>query len=444
MQTRGSKAALQLFRASRRAGPSQARCLMAQQRHNSFIKQVMDQVKRDMENDPKMKQDWEKAQKATKRMQERSQTFEGRMSEFGERLSETSSKTAEVFSKFRESAANRTSAASAKINEATEGNESLKKAAEYMKAGSETVGGVSKSAFEKTKGAFSGIMDTSSKAFSWIGDSDKKGEKTQAWKEARHSMKAHMDAKAAAEAAAKKEAEGVVDGATAKATAAEGDAKTASKEETKVPPEPESALVVSEAKSSSWDRFGAGLRDMPFLSSVFENPLFDRIFGESEIAAAIREMKEEDYSFRLEEFAEDIEYIVAPHIIKTYLEGDQEALQKHCGEAAFNAVNASIKERLKQKLSLDPDILAGPREMQLVSAKLNDKAPPSFIWTFQMQQVNCLRDAEGEVVEGAVDDIRTVCYAMVVNRHPEVETVLDLEYPWQITELAILWNQPCF
>ena len=36
-------------------------------------------------------------------------------------------------------------------------------------------------------------------------------------------------------------------------------------------------------------------------------------------------MQELDYTFRLEEFAEDLEYIVAPHIIKSYLEGDQEA-----------------------------------------------------------------------------------------------------------------------
>ena len=40
----------------------------------------------------------------------------------------------------------------------------------------------------------------------------------------------------------------------------------------------------------------------------------------------------------------------------------------------------------------------------------------------------------------AVDDIRTVCYAMAVTRHPQLDK-LDLEYPWQVSELAILWNQ---
>mmetsp|Transcript_119212 Transcript_119212/g.370406 ORF Transcript_119212/g.370406 Transcript_119212/m.370406 type:complete len:183 (-) Transcript_119212:105-653(-) len=182
---------------------------------------------------------------------------------------------------------------------------------------------------------------------------------------------------------------------------------------------------------------------MPFLSSVFENPLFDQLFGESEIAASIREMKEMDYRFQLEEFAEEVEYVVAPHIITNYLHGHQETLQKHCGEAAFAAVNASIKARIQQKLTLDTSILSGPNEVELKGAKLMEKGPPCFIWTFNTQQVNCLRDKDGEIVEGAVDDIRTVHYAMAVTRHPDLEE-MDLEYPWQVSELAILGNVPCW
>ncbi|CAE8673149.1 unnamed protein product, partial [Polarella glacialis] len=100
-------------------------------------------------------------------------------------------------------------------------------------------------------------------------------------------------------------------------------------------------------------------------------------------------------------------------------------------------------ERIRQKLSLDTNILAGPKEMELKGAKLMEQGAPCFIFTFNMQQVNCLRDGEGEILEGAVDDIRNVCYAMAVTRHPNLEN-LELEYPWQVSELAILWNQPCF
>lgn len=46
----------------------------------------------------------------------------------------------------------------------------------------------------------------------------------------------------------------------------------------------------------------------------------DRIFGETEIAQSIREMKEVDPNFRLSQMAEDIEHVVAPRIIRWYLE----------------------------------------------------------------------------------------------------------------------------
>lgn len=423
-----------------------------QRRHNSFIKQVMEQVKRDAEADPKLKEDWQKVQETSEKVATKGAAAEGKLGDFGESLKNMSAKSSETLSRFKEGVSSKTSSMSSQFEKAAESSETLQKAQDYAKIGSETFGGKAKMASDKAKNVFSNVMDSSSKAFRWVGDADSNAGKTKKWKESRDVMRdaaaaAQDEAKASDEAKAAAEAGEAFKGAQASADAATGGVKpgeTTNEDSAKAAPEPESALVVSEHRSSSWDRFGAGLRDMPFLSSVFDNPMFDTVFGESEIAASIREMKETDYSFRLGDLEEDMEYLVAPHIIRTYLEGDQEELQKHCGEAAFAAVNASIKARLEQKLTLDPAILMGPAELQLISAKLNDKGPPSFIYTFLMQQVNCLRDADGEVVEGAIDDIRSVCYAMAVNRHPEVDKDLELQFPWQVSELAILWNQKSF
>jgi len=419
--------------ALRRCGPRSGgrfapAAVLAQNRSNSFIKTVMDQVKKEVENDPKMKKDWEKVQQTSKRMAEKGTTMEERVSDLGESLKSMTSKTTEAFSSFKDKASSSMGVASSSMSQATEQNESLKKAAETFKKAAEVGSEGSSKVLGKGKTAFTNVMDYSSKVFDFIGDADKKGVKTKEWKK-------NQDAAASAADFAK---------ARAEAQKAEAEAKGESTEEIKAAPT-ETAVVVSEARSSSWERFGGRLGDMPFLSSVFENPLFDRFFGESEIAASIKEMKEMDYTFHLEEFTEDMEYIVAPHIIGSFLEGNSEELQKHCGEAAFASVNASIKAREQQKLMLDPSILAGPKELSLISAKLNDKGPPSFIWTFTMQQVNCLTDDKGEIIEGAVDDIRNVCYAMAINRHPDIDKPeVGLEYPWQVSELAILWNQPCF
>lgn len=399
--------------------------MVRQNRRNSFIKQVMEQVKRDMEKDEKMKKDWDKVQQTSERVSQRGAKGGEKLEELGEKLQSLSSKTSELLSSWKDKAASASGSASSRLDKVTEDSEALKKAREFARS----AGSASSSVLGKGKDTFGSVMDASRDAFSWVGDEHKKAEKTKQWKATRDTMAAaEAERKAAAEKAAADKAAGVNVDEQEQATAA---------------PEPDSALVVSKAHSSSWERFGGGLRDMPFLSSVFENPLFDRLFGESEIAASIREMKDIDYSFRLEEFQEDMEYVVAPHIISAYLEGDSEGLQKHCGDAAFAAVNAGIKERQRQKMTLDTTILSGPREIELKGAKLMEQGAPCFIWTFNMQQVNCLRDHEGEIIEGAVDDIRTVCYAMAVTRHPELDK-LDLEYPWQVSELAILWNQPCF
>lgn len=376
--------------------------------NSSFIKQVMAQVQKDMEQDAKLKKDWESFQKTTTRISKHGMKGERRMRDVGQTLKQATERSSILLTEWKDWASNNLNSASSKISETTEQNEQLKKTKEFMQKGFQT-------SSAKTKDIFGGVMDTTSKAFSFMGDEDKKAEKLKKWKAAR----AAETAKEGAESSEK----------TDKAAKPE--------------PEPEHALVVSTARSSTWDRFGTGLGEMPFLSSVFENPLVERVFGESEIAASIREMRETDYSFQLEEFAEEIEYVIAPHLIQSFLDGNQKALELHCGEAAFSAVNASIKTRKQQKLVLDSNILAGPEDVELKHAKRFDKGPPAFVWTFSMQQVNCLRDTEGEIVEGAVDDIRTVHYAMAVTKHPEPDTE-NLEYPWQISELAILYNQPCF
>jgi import inner membrane translocase subunit TIM44 len=382
----------------------------------------MDQVKKEAEANERLRKDLEQVQGTAERLHQKSARQEERFNRLSDHLKDFSADTSERFSAWR----TRAGAASDSMNRYSEEVEVLKRMRKVAQKGFESGAMGSRAA----RNAFAGVMDTTQKAFSYFGDEDNKAEKLKRWK-------AERDLAEAAAKAAGEDAEAANHNATAadvegaeETKAAEG--KTA---------EASGALVVSEARSSSWDRLGASLSDMPFLSSVFENPLFERLFGESEIAASLREMKENEYGFALEDFTEDMEYVIAPHIIRSFLEGNAESLEKHCGDAAFAAVNASIKTRKQEKLSLDTAILAGPEELELKGAQRMENGPPAFIWMFHMQQINCLRDGTGEIVEGAVDDIRTVHYAMAVKRHPDPQAP-GLEYPWEVTELAILGNAP--
>jgi len=397
--------------------------LAPQLRRASFIQQVMEQVKKDLEANEKTKKDWASVQRSTERLKDQSRRHEEHLRKAGGAFQSVSSEASASVTSFKARAVAAATSASARVSTTVEQNEMLRRAQKMVQTGAAS----SQVTFASTKRILGSSIDRASAAVSYLGDEHTKAEKLREWKAAR-------DAVAAAEAM---RAEQAAEQASQDAEARQGESATGE------PMPAQDALVVSRAGSGSWDRFGAGLRDMPFLSSVFDNPLFDQLFGESEIAASIREMKEADRAFRLEDFAEDIEYVVAPHIISNFLMGDQDALQKHCGDAAFAAVNASIKARRQQKFTLDTGILAGPNELELKGAKLMENGPPCFIWTFNTQQVNCLRDSSGEIVEGDVDDIRTVHYAMAVTKHPNLDEA-DLEYPWQVSELAILGNQPCW
>ncbi|XP_026190773.1 mitochondrial import inner membrane translocase subunit tim44 [Cyclospora cayetanensis] len=204
----------------------------------------------------------------------------------------------------------------------------------------------------------------------------------------------------------------------------------------------ETALVLS--NETAWDRFGSRLRDMPFLQNFFENPLVGQLFKETEIAASIREMKAIDPSFRLSELHELVQSVVAEHMVSAYLMGDEETLRLHCGDGAFAALKASIDERHRLHLQLDPSILL-LGQVELVGARrsgVDSGESPWFVYTFECQQINCLRAEEtGKVVQGALDDIRRVVYSIAISRHTAPETA-GLLYPWMIREIAIVGNEP--
>ena len=94
--------------------------------------------------------------------------------------------------------------------------------------------------------------------------------------------------------------------------------------------------------------------------------------------------------FNRAEFLEEFEEVVAPTILRSYMEGDGEMLQLHLGEAAFAAAGSSIKERKKLGLAMDSTILDGPSEVFIQGATLLDGNEPCFIMTFNVQQINCV------------------------------------------------------
>lgn len=194
------------------------------------------------------------------------------------------------------------------------------------------------------------------------------------------------------------------------------------------------------AQESAWDKFGSKLKDMPFLNNFFENPILGKLFGETELAAALREMKMIDKNFKLSELMYLFEYVISKHIVESYLIGDEETLRLHCGSSAFNSLNASITERKKKKVFLDTNVLIY-KNHELKGAQRMEESSPWFIFTFHTQQINCLKNKNDEIIEGKIDDIREVVYTIALSKHPEPEKE-GLLYPYIVREFAIIGNTP--
>jgi import inner membrane translocase subunit TIM44 len=405
--------------------------LLTRRHNSSFIKNVMEQVKKEVDHDPKMKQAWEDFAQRKKATESR---FQGVKAPFHLNTS--------AFEKLRESQAfsNSSKLFRETLSRSAAIAEPFKSKFSGMDLSRKLENVVQNPAFNKVKSATGTVSSTISKMSKKLGLETKEENVStsfERWKQVR-------DATVKAEEKRKADNE-----PHPEASSSEEARENIAAEHSSSPTD---GLVVSDRGNSSWDRFGANMKDMPFLNAFYNNPLMDSLFGETEISASIRQMRESvDVNFRLDEFIQEIENIVTPKFVKWYLEGNAEKLKHHCGEAAFAAVNASISARQKQKLQLDTNILSGPSDFELKAAKSGSMgeaeagtASPLFVFTFNAQQINCLRDEDGNVVEGAVDDIRQLFYAIAVQRNPKANTSSNLDFPWQIQEIAILGNQPCW
>lgn len=197
--------------------------------------------------------------------------------------------------------------------------------------------------------------------------------------------------------------------------------------------------------------------DNPIVNMV--RNLYDRIFAENEMGMVIREIREDDADFRISEFLREVEFELVPAILGAYLNGDRNFLKKHCTEEAYAMLNASILERDSEGIVMDTNILY-TGDVELTAGRLLEDSPVLIV-SFNTQQINCLKDKRGDIVEGREDDIRAVYYAWAFVRETDFEEAMpsgggmgstdsdkdgdedekpaedDSKKPWKLMEMVI-------
>ena len=169
--------------------------------------------------------------------------------------------------------------------------------------------------------------------------------------------------------------------------------------------------------------------------------MYDRFFAENEMAQVVREIRTVDRSFTVSRFVADMETRIIPAVLRAYLEGAADKLQPFCTEDAFAVMQASIRERRQAGVVMDARLL-DLDHVEVAAARFLEDTPVLIV-QFATQQIHCLRNLRGEIVEGAEDDIRAVYYVWAMSQHlpeppeQEAEKQHASRPEWRVMEMVI-------
>lgn len=155
------------------------------------------------------------------------------------------------------------------------------------------------------------------------------------------------------------------------------------------------------------------------------------IFTRTELSEVLTEIAKMDPDFEKEHFLKDCETDFIPNILEAMMRGDLDVLQDWCFEAPFNVLATPIRECRKRGYILDSKVL-DIDNLDLAMGKKMEQGPVLVI-TFQSQQIMCVRDGVGAIVEGSDDTVMRVNYVWVMCRDM---TEINPKAAWRLLELS--------
>lgn len=159
--------------------------------------------------------------------------------------------------------------------------------------------------------------------------------------------------------------------------------------------------------------------------------IMGNMFSKTELSETLTEICKIDPNFDQKDFLKDCETDIIPNILESMVRGDLEILKDWCFESTYNIIATPIKQAKKIGYYLDSKIL-DIENVDLVMGKIMDQGPVLII-TFQSQQIMCVRDQSGKVVEGDPEKVMRVNYVWVLCRDPGE---LNPKSAWRLMEIS--------
>jgi import inner membrane translocase subunit TIM44 len=160
------------------------------------------------------------------------------------------------------------------------------------------------------------------------------------------------------------------------------------------------------------------------------------LFQKTELSETLTEICKIDTSFDTKRFLKQCETDIIPNILEAMTKGDLDILKDWCHEGPFNLFAIPIKEAYKKGYRIESKIL-DVDNVDLVMGKVMEQGPVLII-SFTSQQMMCVKNAEGQIVEGDSDKVMRVSYVWVLCRDP---TEPDPRAAWRLLDLSASSNE---
>ena len=165
----------------------------------------------------------------------------------------------------------------------------------------------------------------------------------------------------------------------------------------------------------------------------------DSVFGETEQAETYKAIRRLDGTFVMNDFLATVRRDV-PVVLGAYLKGDAEALAKTClSKEMLERLGGQMKLWQHEGQMLDARILH-LSEIELVEVRMHER-DPLVVVQFSCQQINCVRNKSGEIVDGGEDDIQSVHYLWALQLATrELKTSDGRAYTapvWELREMVL-------
>ncbi|XP_058797531.1 mitochondrial import inner membrane translocase subunit TIM44 [Phymastichus coffea] len=155
------------------------------------------------------------------------------------------------------------------------------------------------------------------------------------------------------------------------------------------------------------------------------------LFQKTELSETLTEICKIDPSFDKVKFIRDCETDIIPNVLEAMIRGDLEILKDWCHEAPYNVIAQPLQQAMKLGYRLDSKIL-DIDNVDLLMGKVMEQGPVLAI-SFTSQQIMCMRDAKGNVVEGDPEKVMRVNYVWVLCRDP---MELNPKAAWRLLEIG--------